>query len=120
MNIFISGHRDLAQEEFEQYYVPLINQGMYNDVKFYISNFGNCEFMAHEYFEKCKYYNVVVCLLQSSPNIVNNHFTVINSFLDNEERDVYMTEQTDRDIAWVRKTELSRTASNILRRFKMI
>lgn len=121
MNIFISGHKDLTQEEFEQYYIPLINQGMYNNVKFYISNYQNCDRFCYDYFEKCEYYNVEICFNRLGFSKINDKFIKAVGFKSDEEILIYMTEHTDKDIAWVRnENQLTTTAKNILRRFKMI
>lgn len=121
MNIFISGHKDLTKEEFEQYYIPLIDQGIYNNAKFYISNYGNCDRFSYDYFKLCEYYNVEICFNRLGFSNIDDKFIKAVGFKSDEEMYCYMTNKTNKDIAWIRnEVKLTTTGKNILRRFKMI
>ena len=123
--VFISGHRDITNEEFEFYYVPRIEQEIENnpDVRFVIGDYYGCDIMAQNYlidvlkFEPEK---ITVYHMKESPRNINDKIKNTSGGYDSdEERDAAMTKNSIKDIAFVRDhTKLSGTAQNILRRYQ--
>lgn len=122
MIYFISGHRDLTQEEFNYYYIPLIEMAL-NDKKsiFLVGDYDGADIMAQKYLNDNidNIERVVVYHIGGEPmNIANKNFPRIGGWKDDIERDTAMTKASVQDIAWIRKgKENSGTAQNILRRF---
>ena len=102
--VFISGHRDLTQEEIE----------------FVIGDYEGCDTMAQEYLTEQGFdpSRVTIYHMGDKPmNLVNKHFKTIGGFKNDIERDSAMTNASTYDVAYIRKgKENSGTAQNILRR----
>ena len=51
MTYFVSGHRDLTQEEFNEHYVPLIDKVLREDIwaDFVVGDWEGCDTMFIEY-----------------------------------------------------------------------
>src|SRR4051812_11873979 len=47
--VFISGHLDLTQEEFEEHYVPRITEAIASGVRFMVGDAPGCDFMAQRF-----------------------------------------------------------------------
>ena len=137
--IFISGHRNITEEEFKTNYIYLIQSYMnwaasssplgYKHLTFYIGDCIGCDTIALDYIVNyINEYNtdnvdVKLCMLKESfdgqnTNIPNNKYVeIIKEFTTHEERDTYMTENTMYDVLWVREGEWdSGTAQNFVRR----
>lgn len=135
-NIFISGHRDLTREEFKTYYCHVIdayinwiniesNLGK-KQVTFYVGDCEGCDRFAIEYLVGKLNRNIklVICSLKEKFDgqinydlCINDNISVIKEFNTHEERDCYMTEQTEYDVLWVREGKWSSgTAQNYVRR----
>lgn len=124
--IFISGHRDITEEEFEIYYIPIITneieQGL-GEVNFIMGDYQGCDIMAQNYlvdvigFDPDK---ITVYHMKESPRNINDKIkNTSGGYESDEERDAAMTKNSYKDIAFVRDhTKLSGTAQNILRRYK--
>lgn len=132
MVYFVSGHRDLTQEEFDLHYKPVIRKVTKETlpVSFVIGDCEGADRMAAEY----------ICDFSSSDIHIYHIFTDprfrVIPFCDNEaehnifyhggyqsdmERDTAMTEASDFDIAYIRPgRKKSGTAQNILRRITKI
>jgi hypothetical protein len=120
---FISGHRDLTENEFEYYYIPLIQEAIYEtvDAKFIVGDCVGCDIMAQNYLvniiddiSKITVYCVGNAPRNINPEIIN----VKNGFTDDREKDIAMTNDSFKDIAMVRDPEIwSGTGENILRRY---
>lgn len=127
---FISGHRDITNEEFEKIYVPIIDQ-IYEcedwNPYFVIGDYFGVDAMAQGYlYEKiakegrfCGQFNrVTVYHMHSFPrNCYSELFNRKGGYKTDEERDAAMTRESDVDIAFVRPGRRdSGTAQNVVRR----
>ena len=121
MNIFISGHLDLTEEEFEEHYAPLIQKHIDAGDNFVIGDAKGCDLMAQNYISKnadfSKGDRVFVYHMHGKPRYNPNDFPAEGGFKTDSERDIGMTDDSDMDIAWVRPgREKSGTAKNLARR----
>ena len=124
MRYFVSGHRDLTKEEFEEYYVPLIQKVIEEDiyVDFVVGDWEGCDTIFVKYMEEY-YTDIVIHIFYvSSSRIKEGEF---NEYCFREcdsydECDSVMTLVSDFDIAWIRPgREDSHTAKNIKRRYNL-
>ena len=119
---FISGHRDITEEEFNNIYKPsILNAHCYYNAKFIIGDYEGVDIMAQNYLLNeinVNPNNVTVCHMFEKPRNVNDKvINLIGGFKTDEERDAYMTNNSHEDIAFIRKNKWnSGTAQNILRR----
>ena len=119
---FISGHRDITENEFEKYKESL--QEILNetpDAMFIMGDYHGVDIMAQNYLIEelnVNPLNITVYHMLDNPRNINPNITnLIGGFESDEERDAAMTANSFKDIAFVRNhTELSGTAQNILRR----
>ena len=119
---FISGHRDITENEFEKYKESL--QEILNetpDAMFIMGDYHGVDIMAQNYLIEelnVNPLNITVYHMLDNPRNINSNITnLIGGFESDEERDAAMTTNSFKDIAFVRNhTELSGTAQNILRR----
>lgn len=119
---FISGHRDLTEGEFEQFYIPKINEVIdkYN-ADFVIGEYEGADIMAQNYLVDTLNYNldkIFVYHMGDKPRCSNPKIkNFISGFSDDIDRDTCMTIDSDEDIAFVRKGRYeSGTSQNIIRR----
>lgn len=119
---FISGHRDLTENEFEYYYIPLIQEALSENpnAKFVIGDFDGCDIMAQNYLVNIidDIANITVyCVGETPRNINPNIIYIKNGFANDREKDIAMTNASFKDIALVRNPKIwSGTGENILRR----
>lgn len=119
---FISGHRDLTENEFEYYYIPLIQEALSENpnAKFVVGDFDGCDIMAQNYLVNIidDIANITVyCVGETPRNINPNIIYIKNGFADDREKDNAMTNASFKDIALVRNPKIwSGTGENILRR----
>lgn len=119
---FISGHRDLTENEFEYYYIPLIQEALSENpnAKFVVGDFDGCDIMAQNYLVNIidDIANITVyCVGETPRNINPNIIYIKNGFADDREKDNAMTNASFKDIALVRDPKIwSGTGENILRR----
>ena len=120
---FISGHRDITEQEFEYYYIPLIQQVINDnpDAKFIMGDCEGCDIMAQNYLVTIvtDISNITVYCPGDAPRNINPEIIYIkNGFADDREKDIAMTNNSFEDIAMVRNPEVwSGTGENILRRY---
>ena len=138
--IFISGHRDLSKDEFNSIYVCLINQyidwlnidqsNLFTSKKltFYVGDCDGCDSMAIEYIvnnvlpnNPDTYLTICTCDFdfegKQSYNFDNSNINIINGFKSHEERDTYMTRETQVDLLYIRAGKWdSGTAQNFVKR----
>lgn len=130
MVYFVSGHRDLTQEEFDKYYIPLIEKIISNDVftEFVVGDWDGCDTMFINYMlEQVDYPPITIYHVEEDPRILYGGESILNAEnIDNiklrtyDECDARMTHDSDFDIAWIRSgREDSHTAMNIKRRFNL-
>lgn len=122
---FVSGHGNLTFEEWLLYYKPLVDTVLLNNEGFIMGDFRGCDVITMEYL-KDKTPNVVVCHCKEKPryfpetlNMPSSLWQLNGGFLNDADRDVYMTHHSHADIAWIRQgREKSGTAKNIKRRLQ--
>lgn len=121
---FVSGHRDLTENEFDKNYVPIIREIVENEneSKFIMGDYYGADLMAQNYLLdvlNIEPSRVTVYHMGDVPMNVNvKVINLIGGFENDEERDNAMTNNSFKDIAFVRdNTKWSGTAQNILRRF---
>lgn len=124
---FISGHREITEQEFEINYKLAIDNAICEnpDCKFIIGDYWGCDLMAQEYLLDVLNIDpsrVTVYHMLDTPRYKNDK--VVNfkgGYKSDEERDSAMTNDSFADIAFVRDwTKLSGTAQNILRRHRLV
>lgn len=114
---FISGHGDVTEEEFNEHYVPLIDDAIENGTKhFVVGDFRGADLLAQLYFMGKDVYVTIYHMFEKPRHNADNYLTK-GGFSSDEERDAAMTLASTKDIAWVRpgKTN-SCTEKNIRRR----
>lgn len=119
---FISGHRDVTIEEFNEHYVPLIEHAISEGHLFVVGDYQGVDYMAQQYLanEKLNPVTVVVYHMFTAPRNYITKFLTKGGYVSDEDRDSAMTKESDYDIAWVRPgKEKSGTAINIRRRAKL-
>lgn len=119
---FISGHRDITNEEFNTLYVPKILDviGKY-DAYFIIGDYEGVDIMSQNFLIDELCYDVdKICVYHIGLFPMNINDNIKNTkpyFLDDIHRDSTMTRESDEDIAFIREGKNnSGTAQNILRR----
>lgn len=127
MRYFVSGHRDLTIEEFEEHYAPLIETVLKEDIwaEFIVGDWEGCDTIFIEYMISKRAYPDIVVTCVENPRIKPFgedlfHYCRTYSKLCNtyDECDAFMTQESDFDIAWIRPgREDSHTAKNIKRRY---
>lgn len=120
MTYFVSGHRDLTQEEFNEHYIPLIDRVLKEDIwaDFIVGDWEGCDTMFIEYMSsKSLNTSILICCVEH-PRI-KSALSIAYCVHDNYDYcDAAMTEYSDFDIAWIRPgKEDSHTAKNIKRRY---
>lgn len=119
---FISGHRDLTENEFEYHYIPLIQKALSDtpNALFVVGDCDGCDIMSQNYLVNVldDYSRINVYCVGETPRNINPLITnVINGFKDDREKDAEMTRVSFADIALVRDSKIwSGTGENILRR----
>lgn len=120
---FISGHRDITEEEFERNYVPAL-EAVVNEIpdcRFVVGDYYGVDIMAQNYLidvldfdpDRITVYHMLEAPRNINPKITNT----VGGFETDRGRDTAMTLASSNDIAYVRdNTKISGTAENILRR----
>ena len=126
VTFFISGHRDITEQEFEINYATAL--------EFTVSEFPDCKFVVGDYYgTDIMAQNYLLDVLGIDPSRVtvyhmldeprNKNEKVVNlvgGFKTADERDAAMTNASSSDIAFVRDIKQnSGTAQNILRRYML-
>lgn len=119
MKVFISGHLDLTEDEFNYFYKDKIDLAISLDSEFILGDAKGADTMAQTYLSERKYSKVVVYHMFNSPRNNVGNFPTKGGYISDEERDKAMTNDSNSDIAFIRKgREKSGTAKNLLRRMK--
>ena len=123
---FISGHRQITQEEFDHSYAPMIDFVLEHtpDCRFVIGDYWGCDEMAQNYLVDTLEIDpsrITVYHMKESPRYYNKKIeNFVGGFESDEERDAAMTDASNEDIAFVKDhTVMSGTAQNILRRCRI-
>lgn len=120
MVYFVSGHRDITENEFKAYYEGKLEKAYKQDrnAVFVLGNSPGLDTLAIEYFEKNNIFYKVYQYEDELPSMKCG--MLVKKFDDADERDAFLTRISDIDIAYIRKgKEDSCTAKNILRRHIM-
>ncbi len=122
---FISGHRRITKEEFNNSYKPAIDFVLEHtpDCKFVIGDYWGCDEMAQNYLVdelEIDPSRITIYHMMEAPRYHNKKIeNLVGGFQSDEERDAAMTDASNEDIAFVKDhTVLSGTAQNILRRYR--
>lgn len=122
LTFYISGHLDLTKEEFEEHYVPMIENALNaGNYYFVVGDAKGTDTMAQEYLAERKKVldaiDVSVYHMFKKPRNNIGGWPCIGGFRTDENRDICMTLHSNVDIAWFRPgRENSGTAKNIMRR----
>lgn len=123
MIYFISGHRDITEEEFKRYYIPAIYSAYYEDPDFegfVVGDYEGVDKMAMDYITKNLPCGLTIFHMFENPRNTpedESRVSYIGHYKTDEERDAAMTRVSDVDIAFVKKGRWnSGTAQNIKRR----
>ena len=123
---FISGHRDITEEEFERNYKIALETAL-NEVegcRFVVGDYHGLDIMSQNYLvdvlgvdpDRITVYHMLEAPRNINPKIKNT----VGGFESDHERDAAMTYASVDDIAFVRDcTKMSGTAENILRRYML-
>ena len=121
---FISGHRDITDNEFELNYQEALNELVSEvpDCKFVVGDYYGVDIMAQNYLIDVLQVDpsrITVYHMLETPRNINEKIThTQGGFKSDDERDEAMTKASIADIAFVRDIKKnSGTAQNILRRF---
>lgn len=121
---FISGHRDITDNEFELNYQEALNELVSEvpDCKFVVGDYQGVDIMSQNYLIDVLQIDpsrITVYHMLESPRNINEKITQTKGgFSSDDERDEAMTKASIADIAFVRDIKKnSGTAQNILRRF---
>ena len=124
---FISGHRDITEDEFERNYKPAL-ESIVNEVpdcRFVVGDYYGVDIMAQNYLidvlgvkpDRITVYHMLETPRNIHPEIKNT----VGGFESDRERDTAMTKASVDDIAFVRdSTKISGTGENILRRHMLV
>lgn len=118
---FISGHRNITENEFKTNYVPLLEKAAEEDSIFVVGDYYGVDIMSQNYLVDALQIDpnrITVYHMFESPRNINQKIkNTIGGFQSDTERDAAMTDNSDEDIAFVRlSTKMSGTGENILRR----
>ncbi len=132
MIYFISGHRDLSYEDFEKYYIPVIESIVSRDpdAAFVVGDCDGVDKFAMDYIYSEYDYPLTVYHMFNSPRNTPEGIAIetakeddvyfVGGFTSDEERDSAMTKASDFDIAFVKDNRWnSGTAQNIKRRHEI-
>ena len=124
MIYFISGHRDIKEEEFKLWYEPRLEDilGLDTEARFVVGDCKGVDQMAQAWLKDhiLDKTRVTVYHMLEKPRVLEDKdFNTIGGFKGDIERDTAMTLSSDMDIAFIGKGRwTSGTAQNILRRYE--
>mgnify|MGYP000970399479 CR=1 FL=1 len=117
---FVSGHRDVSDDEFEAHYKPLLDNAVKNNHLIVVGDYQGVDYLAQRYLKDINYSNVIVYHMFVKPRYYVEGYATRGGYQGDEERDSAMTIASTYDIAWVRPgKEKSGTAINLKRRQKI-
>lgn len=113
---FVSGHLDITQEEFDEYYATRLTLcNVPGFTEFVVGDANGCDLMAQQFLKWLDAKVTVYHMFDAPRNNVG--FETKGGFVSDKLRDEAMTNASDSDIAWVRPgREKSGTAKNLKRR----
>jgi hypothetical protein len=114
---FISGHLGISESEWNEHYVPKIDEAISLGHRFVVGDARGVDVMAQLHLNSKGVRNVTVYHMFKEPRFNKGGFNTKGGYESDDERDSAMTKNSDYDIAWVRPgKEKSGTAKNIKRR----
>ena len=122
---FISGHRNITDQEFkDNYREPLMNAAYEDHSTFVVGDYYGVDIMAQNFLVDVLKINpdrITVYHMLDSPRNINPKVTkTMGGFKTDSERDAAMTANSNVDIAFVRdEKKMSGTGENLLRRHKL-
>ena len=120
MIYFISGHRDISQNDFANHYAAKINTVIKSDpnAQFVVGDYYGVDIMAQRYLVGLGYADkITVYHMFEKPRYIANGIThTVGTFKSDEERDSAMTKNSDFDILFIMHSP-SGTEQNLLRRY---
>lgn len=111
--LFISGHLDLTQEEFDLHYAPTIRSAYASGHSFVVGDAKGCDLMAQQLLHDLDAGSdptfTVYHMFERPRNCVQPVALsrTVGGFTSDEERDAAMTQASDEDIAWLRPSNSS-------------
>ncbi|EFC49211.1 predicted protein [Naegleria gruberi] len=120
-----SGHIDLTEEEFKQYYLSHLEESISNNEQIYVGGAKGADELTQKFAQKLisetktSFKLMIVCDLKNDDFRVDKRFDCRKGFLNHTARDEMMTKNTSRDVAFIRYKPMSLgsgTLANILRR----
>jgi hypothetical protein len=120
---FISGHRNITEEEFNNNYAKVLDKVSKEMCDFVVGDYYGVDIMAQNYLVDVLSVNpdrITVYHMFDKPRNINPKIkNTKGGFKTDEERDAAMTEASDEDIAFIRDLDKwSGTKENVLRRYK--
>lgn len=116
---FVSGHLNLSINEFEEHYIPLLEEALSKGHEFVVGDARGVDLMATDFLAS-RGAKITVYHMFVSPRH-DRGLPTVGGFRSDDERDAAMTVASDYDIAWIRPgREGSGTHKNIQRRCKKI
>lgn len=121
---FISGHRDITEEEFKEWYIPELTKAAEEDSDFVVGDCSGVDSMAQDWLRdnlKHHFRVTVFHMFEKPRHLASMLFNTSGGYDSDISRDSKMTESSDEDIAFIRKGRwTSGTAQNILRRYEKL
>ena len=109
LTYFISGHIDLEEEEFNQYYKPFLDLAIQDsESRFVMGDATGADTLAREYLSsKIDIKRITIYTVKNPKKVKEplNKFPIKGSFNNHEEKDKAMTLASDLDIAYIRSPE---------------
>lgn len=121
---FISGHRDITEKEFNEWYVPVLSKIIQSneDYHFVVGDCEGVDSMAQNWLRdnlKCHAKVTVYHMFEKPRYLASMLFNTSGGYKDDISRDSAMTNVSNEDIAFIKKGRwTSGTAQNILRRYE--
>ena len=130
MIYFVSGHRNLTQEEFDNFYAPKIDSIVNGDncASFVVGDWEGCDTMFINFLlEQVDYPPITIYHVEEEPRVKYGNESILNveniysiKLRNYDECDAKMTKDSVFDVAWIRPgREDSHTAMNIKRRYNL-
>ena len=124
MRYFVSGHRDLTQEEFDRHYVYLLDRVLADDpyAEFVVGDWEGCDSIFVKYMEEYYTDALIHIFYVYESRIPEGEFNEYRFHECNnyDDCDETMTRHSNFDIVWIRPgREDSHTAKNIKRRYNL-
>ena len=119
MIYFISGHRNITDDEFMTHYSPKILEAIKDpNAKFVVGDYDGVDILAQHFLNGLIHdEDLTVYHMGDKPMNIDGNWKTDGGYIDDIHRDSTMTVNSDIDIFWIRTWgENSGTEQNILRR----